>query len=179
MTKTTRRMMVGVATVGFLTVGPPVVAAAAESPKSHVRSQNPAIVALINQGTEQSKTFRGIVAKINAHDGLVYVKEGTCGHGVRACLVAVTLAGSRRILWVKVDMRQTDAELIKSIGHELRHTIEVLESSWVTNNTAMYLFYRQVGSYGTGSVFETVAAVDTGNAVGSEIGKYRAGANVR
>jgi hypothetical protein len=42
--------------------------------------------------------------------------------------VAVTKAGANRMLRVKVDTRKADWDLMGSIGHELRHTIEVLNN---------------------------------------------------
>ena len=99
------------------------------------------IAALIQSASEQSKTFKGLIDTINQSDGIVFVEEGTCGHGVQACFVTVTKAGRDRILWVKVDTTRTsDLDLKAQIGHELRHTIEVLSDRSVTNQIAMYFF---------------------------------------
>jgi hypothetical protein len=57
------------------------------------RTHSPAIATLIQEATERSATFRTLVETINASDGIVYVNEGHCGHGVRACVVTVTAAG--------------------------------------------------------------------------------------
>lgn len=180
MTKTARQVALGVAVMGLLAAHRPAMAAEAEDPAiSKIRSDSPAIVGLINRATEQSQTFRRLVWTINKEDGIVYVEEGMCGRGLRACLAAVTLVGSTRILLVKVNTHGTDADLMRSIGHELRHTIEVLETPWVTNSHAMYFFYRQLGSCGTTSAFETCAAIDAGNAVRSEVAKHRARTKAR
>jgi hypothetical protein len=50
------------------------------------------------------------------------VNEGDCGHGVRACFVE---RHQLRIkpLFVRIDSRKADSELMGLIGHELRHTI--------------------------------------------------------
>ena len=56
-----------------------------------------------------------------------------------------------------------------SIGHELRHVVEVLGNRTVTNNAAMYHFYARTGRSATTSSFETKAAVEAGNAVRSEV----------
>lgn len=176
MTKTTRNLLVGVMMTGLVGAGRPAAAADADTPAmSRVRSNHPAIAALIAQANEQSETFRGLMEIINASDGIVYVEEGKCGHGVRACLVTVSVAGANRILWVKVDTRKADLDLIGSIGHELRHTIEVLGERTVTSGATMYMFYSRVGLHGAGTAFETHAAVDAGNTVRGEVKKYRAG----
>jgi len=91
----------------------------------HVRSDSPAINAAIRDALDRSAAFRQLVATINASDSYVFVNEGKCGHGVRACFVNVRSAGLHRYLFVRIDSRKTDGELIGSIGHELRHTAAV------------------------------------------------------
>jgi hypothetical protein len=59
-----------------------------------------------------------------------------------------------------------------SIGHELRHTIEVIGNPQVRDNTAKYFFYEQIGSHGMARARETQAAADAGNTVRSEVRKF-------
>src|SRR5258706_15181272 len=60
------------------------------------------------RATAQSMTFRELVDRINATDGIVYVSEGQCGHGVRACLSnTMTMAGPNRVLRILIDARKT------------------------------------------------------------------------
>lgn len=150
MTKRTQQTVAGMAMVGMLAVGRPATAddtgaasiAPDTTPMSRVRGGDPTITAVMREAAEQSATFRGLVEAINASDGIVYVHAGECGHGVRACLAAVTAAGANRILRVKVDTRKkAPADLMSSIGHELQHAVEVLSVPTVTNNAAMFLFY--------------------------------------
>jgi hypothetical protein len=145
-----------------------------DAPALHVRSNNTSIAPLISQATKQSRTFRGLMETINASDGIVYVIEGKCGHGVRACLVTVSKEGPTRFLWVRVDTHKADLDVMASIGHELRHTIEVLSEPRVTSGAALYMFYSGVGSRDANGAFETTAAVEAGNFVWSELRKYRA-----
>ena len=174
MTRTTRSVMVGVVMAGLMGTGRTVMAADGDAPgMSRVRSSNPTILALIDQASEQSKTFRGLVETINAGDAVVYVEEGACGHSVRACFRAVSMAGATRMLWVVVDTRKANWDLMGSIGHELRHTIEVLGERGVTSSSAMFMFYSRVGKHGTGKTFETAAAVEAGDTVRSEVRKYQ------
>jgi hypothetical protein len=171
----TARKMAGVVMAGAMLMAPRPVAAAdaattvsAADQDHHVRSSNTAIVALIEQASERSATFRHLLDTLNASDSMVYVEQGDCPHGVRACFTSVTIAGSRRVMWVKVDTRKADWDLMGSIGHELRHTIEVLGDPTVTSNSAMYFFYLTNGSHGRTKAFETQAAIDAGTAVRRE-----------
>ena len=64
------------------------------APDPRVRSASPRVAAVIIEAAAQSKTFRGLVDWINTTDGVVYVAEGQCGHGVRACLLmTMTISG--------------------------------------------------------------------------------------
>jgi hypothetical protein len=127
-----------------------------------VRSESPEIAAVISRASEVSATFRRLVATIDRTDGLVYVDNGKCGHGVRACLVlSVQVAGPFRILRIRVDSRRLDCGLMASMGHELQHAIEILSHPQVTSGAAAYLLYDRIAGQGTGADqgrFETAAA---------------------
>jgi hypothetical protein len=157
--------------------GSAVYAAAAEPdapPATHIRTSSPAIAALIHDASVRSATFRQIVETIDASDGIVYVEEGKCGHSVRACLVlGIAVSGPNRLLRVLIDPRKADWDLQGSIGHELRHAIEVLSNLAVRSNGAMYNFFaRGEGSHQVGG-FETEAAIRAGEAVRAELRAHR------
>ncbi len=175
MTRTTRYLMAGALMVTGLAGAARMTEAADEtaSAGTHVRSSSPAIRALIVQATEQSGTFRRMVETINASDSVVYVEEGTCRRGMRACFVNITGARGRRYLWVKIDVRRADRNVMASIGHELRHTIEVLDAPNVSSGAAMFMFYMREGSKLRSGAFETVAAVKAGDTVHTEVKAFR------
>jgi hypothetical protein len=138
---------------------------------NRVRSDNPAIAALITQASERSTTFRGLVETINRADGIVYVNEGTCGRGARACFKhQVVIAGPNRILHILVDSRRPDWDLMGAVGHELRHAIEILGNPLITSDAAMRAFYKQNGVELNG-VLETRAAIAAGADIRSELRK--------
>ena len=177
MTKTTRYLMVSVLMVTGLAGAARIAEAADETASTgepHVRSSNLAIRALIVQATEQSATFRSMVETIDASDSVVYVQEGTCRRGERGVFrERHGRTGAHRFLWVKIDLRRTDRDLMASIGHELRHTIEVLDAPRVTSSRKMFMFYTHEGFIGTSGAFETAAAVKAGNAVHAEVKAFR------
>ena len=120
MTKATRRLM----TIALMVTGLAGAARLAEAAEeaasqgsSHVRSSNPAILASIVQATQQSATFRSMVEAINASDSFVYVQDGTCNRGARACFMNITPTATHRILWVKVKVNKADSDVMASIGH--------------------------------------------------------------
>jgi hypothetical protein len=81
----------------------------------------------------------------------------------------VTMAGSTRIVWVKLHTEGDECDLMGLIGHELQHTIEVLGNRQMTSSGALYFFLRQEADAATSPAFETIAAKRTGEAVRTEV----------
>ena len=134
------------------------------------------MVAVINAAAGRSKTFHALIDQIGSTDGIVYVAEGQCGHGVRACLLlAMTMMGPNRVLWILVDPRKENCDLMGSIGHELQHAVEVLSHRTIRSGSAMTLLYKKEGSK-EGGHFETDAAIKAGNAVRGELRESAAAA---
>jgi hypothetical protein len=186
MSKTTRRAM-GAAVV-LAVLGWALRASAAESggamagqpslmaPDARVRGVSPRMVTVINEATARSKTFGALVDQIGRTDGIVYVAEGQCGHGVGACLLlTMTLMGPNRVLRILVDPTKEDCERMGSIGHELQHAVEVLGHRSIRSGSAMTLLYKKEGSR-EGGHFETDAAIKAGNAVRAELRESAAAA---
>jgi hypothetical protein len=139
------------------------------APHVRVRGVGARLVAIINDATAQSETFRGLVDQINHTDGMVYVAEGDCGSGVRACLLLrMTMMGPHRVLRIQVDGRVADRDLMASIGHELQHAVEVLSYHFVRSSSQMILLYRRICDV-CGRFFETNAAVRAGDGVRDEL----------
>ena len=135
-----------------------------------VRSENPLLSAAIVQGAQRSTTFRRLIETIDATDGLVYVVEGRCGQGIRACLhMSLELSGKNRLLRILVNPRRAPGcELIGSIGHELQHALEVLSDPNVRTSFGLSSFFHQIGPEGSPRRFETPEAIQIGLAVGKE-----------
>ena len=136
-----------------------------------VRTTSPVLATLIHHATERSATFRSLIDMIEASDGIVHVSEGKCRHGLLACLpLTVTVAGPYRILFifVRLDTGRADWAYMTSIGHELRHAIEVLSAPKVRSDDAMVWFFRNEGLT-RGANFETKEAIDAGLAVRDEL----------
>jgi hypothetical protein len=134
-----------------------------------VRSENPMIAALVQEGKAGSATFKRLVDTIDRTDGIVYLEEGKCLNSVHACLMlSVQVAGPNRILHVKINVRRRRAEVISAIGHELRHVVEALSQPKVRDSAAIYMFFKHEGASDTGR-FETPAAVEAGRMVEAEL----------
>ena len=131
-----------------------------------VRSHSPEVAALIRGASDASATFRRLIATIDDTDGLVYVDDGKCGHGVQACLpLTVQVSGPFRVLRIKVDARRRDCTLMALVGHELQHAIELLSDPHVTDGVSAYFLLDRLAPGGPISdrgSFETAAAERAG-----------------
>ena len=137
-------------------------------PGSRIRTVSPILKALIRDASERSHTFRALVAAIDATDGIVYLRAGTCGR-LRACLLhQISIAGPHRVLSIIVDAQHPDPSLMGAIGHELQHALEVLGDSTITTDVEIVAFYRFHARKIRG-VLETDAAIRVGDAVRAEL----------
>jgi hypothetical protein len=136
----------------------------------HVRSYSSVLMKAISEGRERSETFRRLVETIDMTDGLVYLDEGSCPFGSRACLVlSLTIAGPNRLLRVRVNTRWVrDCELVALIGHELQHAVEVLENPKIRSSGELYQFFDRIGRTGL-EAFETHRATRAGDDVRHEV----------
>jgi hypothetical protein len=131
-----------------------------------VRSGHPYVRAMIMEAQVRSVTFRSLVRAIEGTNGIVYVEEGACRHGVNSCLsLVVTASGGYRILRVVIDARRQDWDVMSSIGHELQHALEVLRQPGVQTGAQVFFAFYQAGK----ERFETGEALRVGLAVRREI----------
>ena len=138
-----------------------------------VRTDNPMLASLIRRANEESATFRTLMSQIGASDGIVWIEQGDCGHHVRACLRhTLTASGPNRLLRVVVGGRGSDDETMATLGHELRHAVEVLGEPGVKSSAAMFFLYSRIGSRGSEG-FETETAVAAGEAIWRELRQLR------
>jgi hypothetical protein len=133
-----------------------------------IRSSSPRIQELVREATERSQTFRAILEKIQASDGVVYIEHGKCPNHARSCLLHTMTANEHmRLLRVNINASCTDRDLIGLLGHELQHVTEVLGERSVRSGPAMTLMYHRKGIW-KGGMFETEQAVAAGQAVRKE-----------
>lgn len=145
----------------------------APSMSPRVRSSVPRIAVLLTEASMRSSTFRGLVSSIERTDGIVYIEPGLCKHGVRACLsLSITSGSGFRILRVLVDVATDVFELMATIGHELRHALEILTEPKVRTMQQAYMFYAREAATSR-DAFETPAAILAGLAVEQELGRSR------
>jgi hypothetical protein len=136
---------------------------------ARLRTDDPLLTALVNEAARRSSTFRSLLTLLEASDGIVWIEDGKCGHGVRACLhLWIRQAGPNRLLRIVVNRSGAALDVMASLGHELQHALELLSDRTATTDAGAYLFFQRTAAP-AGDVFETQAAIRTGNLVRSEL----------
>ena len=141
-------------------------------PDRRVRSSEPKLVNLIDEGVRRSHTFARLIQMVHESDVIVYVEGGRELPGLvdGGLLLLPRPVGTRylRIL-VRQDLHRD--EVIALIAHELRHAIEVGEATDVRTREAFVNLYQKIGFSAPGSHrFDTQAAQDAGRTVRRELG---------
>lgn len=137
-----------------------------------VRTTDATIAEALRLGIDLSPTLRRLAERIRRTDGIVYVQEGRCRNRANACLsLSITAASRYRILFISVNTCSSQEELIRRIGHELAHAMEILADPTVRDfSSAVNLYMRLLQSTKVHwAAFETAAAVDAGVAIRAEI----------
>jgi hypothetical protein len=151
---------------------PAVLSSADRAGFARLRSAHPRIAQLIAEAAERSSAFHNLMEALARTDGIVYVIEQRCGHGVRACVPHwMTRAGASRVLRILIDPHDAAGfsreRLAGVIAHELHHAVELLSDTTVIDSAAMFRFYgRDAPRRGA---FETPAAGVIGSRVWREM----------
>jgi hypothetical protein len=151
-----------------------------DAAQRRVRSSDPRILALLEEGAGRSVTFRGLLDTVARTSGIVYVEFGHCAFGhLNGCLLPF-VAGSGGVRYFRIlvtsDASRVNRErLIALIGHELRHVVEAIEDEHVVDVETLTALYRRIGTPlpGAAGGFETTAALVTGDTVLAELSARR------
>ena len=140
---------------------------------SHVRTTEPLIRSLIEQGLARSETFRWLVNTLNQSDVVVYIDPKITRQTLGAYLShSVVSAGGSRYLHIAVDLRGGDIRLVSLLAHELQHAVEVSEDPDARDSESVArLFARLASTRGCGvsNCEETETALDVQAAVDAEL----------
>jgi hypothetical protein len=128
--------------------------------------------AIMLQGLTRSETFRAIVDRLEAANVIVYVQ---LEHSLRRERLAGTLTwlvATPEYRYVRVSL---NPELmmdmaVSTLGHELRHALEVANEPSVVDAGSLAAFYRRSGIQMLGhNGFDTSAARDAGDEVRKDL----------
>jgi hypothetical protein len=141
----------------------------------HIRTLEPRLRSLVDDGIRRSTTFRALVERLHGSDVIVYVQTAErWPPGVDGRMTFATAAGGYRYVIVQLRDQPSRMHLAALLAHELRHVVEVAEAPAIVDGASLAREYRRIGysrrlaSEG-GVAFDTDAAVETGHQVLAEL----------
>ena len=125
---------------------------------TRLRSESPEVRTLIAGAMARSGTMRGLLARLNCTDAIVYVEitSAPLVPTARTKLVA-TVAGARFIR-ISINISWGDRDRAALLAHELQHAVEIAEEVDVRDDDGVRRLYNRIGRSRGSDSFETDAA---------------------
>jgi hypothetical protein len=138
-----------------------------------VRAPDPHVQDLLFDGCRRSATFAALVTALNKTDVIVYIENVmTLPKDIAGRLLLLPHSGTNRYLRVQVRADAPLFEAIATIGHELRHALEIAEAPDVRDQRSLASLYERIGRNGVGAhSYDTEAAQITGRQIRIEVSK--------
>ena len=140
----------------------------------HVRTLDKGLRSVIDEGLARSASFRGLVARLDGSNVIVYV-EPECPMSSRLFgrLTLLGAGGDRRYVNVRISCMLPVTQQIAALGHELRHAVEIADAPSVIDDASLAAEYRRVGftshAARSGAGYESRAAIDAAHQVWVEL----------
>jgi hypothetical protein len=126
---------------------------------------------LVEEGVRRSATLRSLLERLGRSKTLVYLTYSMLPSRLSGRLTLIGTAGQWRYLRIEIECRQSRADQISALGHELQHAIEIAESSAIVGPQSVRALYEGIGfaTDGSGRHFESAAARNIGTRVRREV----------
>lgn len=146
----------------------------AQAAGTRIRAESPYLRLIIAAGIAQSPTFREVVDQLEESDLIVEVRCSQFRASALAGRTALLSAQPTvRYVLVEVSCPATSLLALCTVGHELRHALEIATARSVVDSESLALLYTQIGfpsqgrnSYGQ---FETADALESGERIHHEL----------
>ena len=144
----------------------------------HIRTTDTRLRALIDEGLRSSPTFRSIVDRLIGSDVIVYLQcDPAAPAHVDGQLTFASKAGGFRYVIVRLRHQRHRLQFIGLLAHELRHAVEVAETSVIVDSLSLAREYGRIGyvrrATPEATSFDTDAAIEAGYQVVAELGAAR------
>jgi hypothetical protein len=141
---------------------------------TRVRPETSEARELLAELIARSPTAQRLVDHLEESDVVIYVRyrwfvtETINGH-----IGLMSSDPHHRYLIIELACRRTRMQQLVTLGHELRHAVEIADATWVGNTSSLSALYRRIGESvnvsGALEAYETNAAIETSQQVRSEL----------
>ncbi len=139
-----------------------------------VRGYDKLAIDLLQRAPRLSQTVARLVRELEDTDLLVIVQTGWLPDNL-AGKVRIA-AATRQVRYIVITLRipAPAPELLQTLGHELRHAIEIARAPDVRDAETLAAFYRRVGvALERNGRYDTEAAVEAGKMIAAELAQKR------
>jgi hypothetical protein len=173
MPRSLRRSFMLFSLAGLLAGAAPATAQEEWLAPPHVRPEAE-LRALFDEATGRSPTVRGLVNWLETLDVTVYIRtRATLPAGLDGRLALLSANGTHRYVVIDLASGRSAISQISTLGHELRHAIEIANEPSIVNRDSFGAYYARVGKQTGDSdgrlTFETQEAAATGKRVRREL----------
>jgi len=141
----------------------------------HVRTGELPLRAAIAEGVEQSVLFRGLVTRLDASNVIVYVSSDCSMTSLIGRLTFMSASGERRYVMVRIACGLGPWHQIATLGHELRHAVEIAEDPSVVDQASLAALYERSGFasslFKAGAGYDSRVAIEAGRRVWDELSR--------
>jgi hypothetical protein len=166
------RLIAAAASTLALAIVTPLLADEPAAPPPHIRPLSADARELVTSGVTRSELIRELIARLEASDVVVYVDYGWLIAGRSGQLAFVSSAGGSRYVMIQIASGLIEAEQLATLGHELRHAVEIADATEVIGGASFARHYSDIGidlGLGVNRRYETEAAVEAGRSVRREL----------
>lgn len=173
MTRPVRGWIVLLALAGLVAGAAPAGAQDDWPAPPHVRPEAD-LRELFDEATGRSPTVRGLVNWLETLDVTVYIRSrATLPTGLDGRLALLSANGAHRSVVIDLATGRSSISQISTLGHELRHAIEVANEPSIVNRDSFGAYYARIGKQTVDTdgrqTFETREAAATGIRVRREL----------
>lgn len=144
-----------------------------------IRPTDARVRSALADGLSRSSIVRGLVARIEANDVIVYLgMSPRMPDDLSGRLTFVGDGGRFRYLRVELSPVFNTDQVIAALAHELHHAVEVIDHPEVRSDRTLLGLYQRIGHASRAtrvSGWETTAALEVGYDVRRELRQVRAG----
>jgi len=140
----------------------------------HVRASDRLSAEVLRRAAAESPTVAALIAQLDQSDVIVNIVTGPLPNSLNGHTRVAAATPTARYLRVTLRIPGATARLIATLGHELRHAVEIAAMPEIRCEATLAAAYRRVGiDAGRDGFFETDAAVAAGRAVARELAQAR------
>jgi hypothetical protein len=148
----------------------------------HVRPLSADARDLVTSGLARSELIRRMIDHLEASDLVVYVNLRWFMADRTGQLTFIGSTGGVRYAMIQVACGHILSDEIATLGHELRHAVEVADAPAVVDRVSFASHYARIGMdlgrVGVSRQYETTTAVEAGRYVARELAEPLAGSKV-